>query len=292
MSLGNQAHKLEELILENERLRNEKGTKFIAVTSGKGGVGKSTICSNLSYILYKLGFKVAIFDADIGLANLDIIFGVKSEKNLLHALKGECSLRDIIIPIESDGLFLIPGESGAEILKYSGELMFDRIIEDSILLDDLDFVLVDTGAGIGEHTQSFLEACDEVIVVTMTDPAALTDAYATIKICSRNKDRLFVVINMVKNSKEAQAIFDKFNKVAREHIDTLELDFLGALSYDGIVTKATKGRKLFASISPFSTPSVELEEIARHLAQKLERKVLPKEDGRFGRFFEKILKQF
>lgn len=291
MMFSNQARELEELVSESEQNR-QVATRLVAITSGKGGVGKSTLSSNLAYTLYRLGFRVGVFDADIGLANLDVMFGVKSDKNLLNVLRGECSLSEIIITIEPEGLFLIPGESGAEILKYNGTLIFERLIDETTFLDSLDFVIIDTGAGLGEHTQAFLNASDDVIVVTIPDPAALTDAYATIKLCARSKEQIFMILNMVKHTKEAQGIFEKIYKVASQNISQLHLEFLGAITFDSIVSKSVKSRQLFAAQSPNSAPAVELESIARLLAEKLERKVLTKENGRFGRFLQKILQQF
>jgi flagellar biosynthesis protein FlhG len=289
--MKNQAQKLEELMKEKETPKNSN-TKFLAITSGKGGVGKSTISANLAYTLWSLGFRVGILDADIGLANLDVMFGVKSDKNLLHVLKGECKLEEIIIAIE-EGLYLIPGESGAEILKYSGELMFERFMEETALLDSLDFVVVDTGAGIGEHIQAFLNSSDEVIVVTVPDPAAITDAYATIKVTARQKQRIFMLMNMVKNEKEASGIFEKIKKVADQNIGNgLRLELLGKLEQDGAVARATKTRTIFAKEQPNSPASLELQNIARSVANKVERKVLVNEDKRFGRFFKRILGHF
>lgn len=276
---------------EKETPKNSN-TKFLAITSGKGGVGKSTISANLAYTLWSLGFRVGILDADIGLANLDVMFGVKSDKNLLHVLKGECKLEEIIISIE-EGLYLIPGESGAEILKYSGELMFERFMEETALLDSLDFVVVDTGAGIGEHIQAFLNSSDEVIVVTVPDPAAITDAYATIKVTARQKKRIFMLMNMVKNEKEASGIFEKIKKVADQNIGNgLRLELLGKLEQDGAVARATKTRTIFAKEQPNAPASLELQNIARSVANKVERKVLVNEDKRFGRFFKRILGHF
>ncbi|MGP1450510.1 MAG: MinD/ParA family protein [Wolinella sp.] len=289
--MKNQAQKLEELMSARAPLRNPN-TKFIAITSGKGGVGKSTISANLAYTLWSLGFRVGVLDADIGLANLDVMFGVKSEKNLLHVLRGECRLQEIIVAIE-EGLYLIPGESGAEILRYSGELMFERFMEETTLLDSLDFVIVDTGAGIGEHIQAFLHSSDEVIVVTVPDPAAITDAYAAIKVTARERKRIFMVMNMVKNSKEASGIFEKIKKVADQNIGNgLNLELLGQLEQDTQVSRATKSRTIFAKEQPNSIASLELQNIARNLADKVERKVLIDEDKRFGRFFKKILGRF
>ena len=286
-----QADKLDTLI--EEKKERKKSVKFIAITSGKGGVGKSTISANLGYTLWKLGFRVGLFDADIGLANLDVILGVKIDKNILHVLKGQASFEDVLVQVEQ-GLYLIPGESGEEILKYSGEYMMDKFIDSSTLLDSLDFVIIDTGAGIGEHIQLFLKASDEVIVVTAPDPAAITDAYATIKIVSRDRDRINVIMNMVRNEKEARAIFDKLKKVADINIqNNLALEYIGKLNHDLIVSKSIKQRTIFSKVNEDSEPAEDIEKIARTLAAKVEQKVLKdNEKGRFGRFFKKILGQF
>ena len=190
-----QADKLKELF-QQDSIRN-KQTKFISVTSGKGGVGKSTISANLAYALYQLGFKVGIFDADIGLANLDVILKVNPKKNILHVLKGEVEFKDIIVEIEKD-FYLIPGESGDEIVKYSDEFLFNRFIGGLNVLEELDFLVIDTGAGIGKEVQTFLDASDEVLVVTAPEPAAITDAYAMIKVMSQKRDRIFLDTKMQK----------------------------------------------------------------------------------------------
>ena len=289
--MQNQAQKLDVLMQEGAIPRSG-ATKFIAIASGKGGVGKSTISANLAYTLWKLGFKVGIFDADIGLANLDVMLGVKSEKNLLHVLKGECGLQEIIVRVEEE-LYLIPGESGAEILRYSGEVLWDRFIEESVILDELDFIVVDMGAGIGEHIQAFLNSSDEVIVLTVPDPAAITDAYAVITLMARQRRRVFMVMNMVKNEKEASGIFEKIKKVAASNIgDGFTLELLGAILHDSAIVRLGKNRQLFAKENPYSKASLELQNIARNITHQMERKVLTTEDRRFGRFFEKILGRF
>ena len=279
--MKNQAANL-ELLVESPKTSS---TKFITITSGKGGVGKSTFSANLAYKLWQLGFKVGIFDADIGLANLDIMFGVRCEKNLLHVLKNQAKLRDIIVPIERN-LYLIPGDSGTDIFRYKSEFMFETLIEDSAFLDELDFVIIDTGAGIGEYTQTFLKNSDEAIVLTIPDPAAITDAYATIKLAANFKERIFMLINMAKNNEEAQMIFQKVQKIVQTNIGNVKLELIGKLTKTNLINYYSKNRGIFVKMEPNAAPSLEIEEIARTLAKKMERNVLVLEDKRFGIFLE------
>ncbi|MGB2552015.1 MinD/ParA family protein [Campylobacter sp. MOP51] len=288
--MSSQADKLKSLVASNKRAKN---THFVAITSGKGGVGKSTISANLANILANNGYKVALFDADIGLANLDVILNVRASKNLLHVLKGECSLKDVLIEIKPN-LTLIPGESGDEILKFNNQFLYERFLDEASVLDGLDFLIIDTGAGIGGNTHMFLEAADEVIVVTVPDPAAITDAYAVIKVTSKIKDNMLMVFNMVKNEKEAVRIFENIQKVARANIGNgLKLELLGYLSDDKNVSRSIKQRTLFTQESEFSLSSGEMKDIASRLLYRLERKVLDTTDNRsFKGFFKRLIEQF
>ncbi len=290
--MGHQAEKLEELVASNAKKKSKK-TRFIAITSGKGGVGKSTISSNLAYILSQQGINVGIFDADIGLANLDVMFNVKIKKNILHVLKGEAKVSDILIPITRN-LILIPGESGDEILKYSDMALFERFMEEAQVLDKLDVMIIDTGAGIGEHIQMFLNAADDVIVVTVPDPAAITDAYATIKTIAALRDDVSVIMNQVKGEKEAVGVFEKIKKVAKANIGgNLDLKLLGKINEDVKVSSSVKQRSLFCASYPSSTVTKDMQNIMKKIAAKLERNVLvtSNESGLSG-LFKRLIDHF
>ncbi len=271
--IGHQAEKLEQLIATSSAKKSKK-TRFVAITSGKGGVGKSTISSNLAYILSQNGINVGIFDADIGLANLDVMFNVKIKKNILHVLKGEAKVSDILIPITRN-LILIPGDSGDEILKYADEALFARFMQEAEILDKLDVMIIDTGAGIGEHIQMFLKAADDVIVVTVPDPAAITDAYATIKTIATMRNDISMIMNQVRGESEALAVFNKIKKVAHSNIrDDLNLTLLGKVNSDSRVSMSVKQRELVSVVSQGSQPVIDLELIAQEIAKNLERNVL------------------
>lgn len=287
----NQASKLEEISGQS----HTKGgnTKIISITSGKGGVGKSTFTANFSYYLSSLGYKVGIFDADMGLANLDIFFNVTVDKNILNVFNGDCKLEDILLHI-SDNLTLVPGVSGEEIFKYVDDEVYGRIFTESKVLNNLDFLIVDTGAGISQAVQSFLRASDEIIVVTIPDPAAIADAYTTIKLASKMENtNINIILNQVRNNSEGQAIFDKIHSIMKRNIDkNIGISYLGSLGIDKNLSKHVKQRKIFLKDFPSGKYSLDLKSITANLLNKLEHNLLLDKEVGLGNFFKKIMGQF
>jgi flagellar biosynthesis protein FlhG len=290
--MSTQAKGLEALV-EARNGGKRGGTRVVAVTSGKGGVGKSTLSANVAYVLSRKGYKVGIMDADIGLANLDVMFNVRADRNILHVLKGEATFGEIVTQIEPN-LWLIPGESGDEILKFSDATIVSRFLDEAQALENLDFLIIDTGAGIGDTIQMFLRAADEVVVVTVPDPAAITDAYAMVKVVSKIRDEIGMVVNQVKSAKEGQKIFDTIRKVAQGNIgEGLKLSLLGTVRSDPYVARSVKQRVLVCKELANIAPAGDIEAIAEQLEDEKEHKMLEgrKERG-IGTFFKRLLGQF
>ncbi len=283
-----QADKLKELIKTTPK---KLSTRVIAITSGKGGVGKSTISANLGYALHSLGFKVALFDADIGLANLDVLLRVNAKKNIFNVLKGECELKDVAVEIEK-GFVLIPGESGEDIIKYANEVNLGNFFTQLDFLEDFDFFIIDTSAGIDKRVQVFLEGADDVLVVTVPEPAAITDAYAMIKVISEKRELIYMILNETASEKEAKNVFQTIFNVAKKNIKKdFRLQMLGFIQKNKIILNSSIKRQLFTKEYPNSTPSEQIFNIAKKIAKISERKVLDNKNSIAG-FFKKIFSGF
>ncbi len=283
-----QADKLKELVKTEPK---KLSTRVIAITSGKGGVGKSTISANLGYALHSLGFKVALFDADIGLANLDVLLRVNAKKNIFNVLKGECELKDIAVEVEN-GFVLIPGESGEDIIKYANETNLANFFTQLDFLEDFDFFIIDTSAGIDKRVQVFLDGADDVLVVTVPEPAAITDAYAMIKVISEKRDLIYMVLNEAVSEKEAKNVFQTIFNVAKKNIKKdFRLQMLGFIQKNKIILNSSVKRQLFTKEFPNSSVSEQVYNIAKKLAKISERKVLDNQNGITG-FFKKIFSGF
>ena len=229
--------------------RSQKGskTKVVAISSGKGGVGKSTLTANMAYLLSNKGFKVAVLDADIGLANLQVLFDIKPTQTFFDYLEGDATLENILLKTQYPNVTLIAGKSGYEFASLNNCIVFSRVVEDIVSLNRFDILLVDTGAGINEHVQDFLEVTDNIVAVTTTDPSALTDVYALIKMISEKKEKLMLCFNSTLKYETGEAITKSIvnlaikNKLNRNFM----VKYVGNIEESKSISSTGRLRKLF-----------------------------------------------
>lgn len=223
------------------RMNQGHPVKVIAVSSGKGGVGKTNISVNLGVSLSKQGKKVMIMDADLGLANIDIMLGLHPRFNISHVLSGERELSEIIVDGPA-GLRIIPASSGVSTMAGLNNAENAGIIRAfSDLTEQVDVLIIDTAAGIDNSVVNFCKASHEVVVVVCDEPASITDAYALIKVLNKehNLIKFRVLANMAHNMQEGRMLFNKILMVTDKFLD-VSLDFLGAVPYDAHLKKAVQ----------------------------------------------------
>jgi flagellar biosynthesis protein FlhG len=274
-----------------ERLRDLMGgggsrARVLAVTSGKGGVGKTNVAVNLALALAELGKRVILVDVDIGLANADVLLSVEPKLHLGHVLSGEVSTLDALTS-GPGGVLLLPGCVGvrhlSDLEKTEREFLM-RSFQD--LEAYADFVLIDTAAGISRNVIQFSAAADEAIVVTSPEPTAITDGYAVIKAISREKGfgRIRLLVNLVHDRAEARRVTDRIQMVARRFLG-IEVDGLGHIVWDDFVRHAVRRKRPFLLEHPRSPASL----CVRAIAEKIlgERPAIPS-GGFFKRFASAI----
>jgi len=264
-----------------------KPVRVIAVTSGKGGVGKTNVSVNLAVSMARMGDRVMLMDADLGLGNVDVQLGLQARLNLSHVLANEVELDDIVLD-GPEGIGVLPAASG---IKRMAELTPGEntglIHAFSALQRPVDTMIVDTAAGIADSVVRFAQAASEVVVVVCDEPASITDAYAMIKVLSREHDieRFHVVANMVRNVGEGRRLFDKLNAAASRFLD-VTLVHLGSVPFDDYLRRAiqrqTPVTKAFGG-APSSRAFAEI-------ADKLRRNPIPNgPQGHLQFFIERFL---
>lgn len=239
-----QAEHLRNIIKKQDLLPKKKGSaKVITVTSGKGGVGKTSISVNLAIQLARMGKRVVIFDADFGLANIEIMFGLRPRYTLADLMYHGKEIGDIIMRGPENIGFISGGSGIRELSNVSRDQVFSLIQK----LDDLDrqadVIIIDTGAGISDTVLEFVAASEEVLLVATPEPTSVTDAYALMKALDRRtafrQERSIVrlVANQVREEWEATELFEKLGAVARKFLD-MEVEYLGAVPYDKYMQRA------------------------------------------------------
>lgn len=245
-----------------------KPVKVIAVTGGKGGVGKSNVSVNLAVALSQLGHKVMLLDADLGLANVDIMLGLQAKKNLADVLNGECELQDIVIQ-GPYGLQIVPASSGTKNMAELSSIQHAGIIQAfSDIGQNLDFLIIDTAAGITDMVVNFVQAAQEVLAVVCDEPTSITDVYALMKVLNRDHKivRFHVLANMVKTSQEGRELFATLSSVCNRFLD-VTLDYLGSIPFDDNVRQSVKKRKALLDAFPRTPAAIAIKSLAKKVQQ-------------------------
>ncbi len=246
------------------RMVNPAPVRVIAVTGGKGGVGKTNISVNLGVAWAELGRRVMLLDADLGLANIDVILGLHAEHNLSHVMSGERTLEEIMVT-GPKGLKVIPGASGMQHMAELSPAEHAGLIHAfSEVANDVDILLIDTAAGISDLVVSFSRAAQEQIVVVCDEPASITDAYAIIKLLNREHgvSRFRILANMVKTVQEGRDLYNKMCRVTDQYLDVM-LTYMGSVPYDEQLRKAVKSQKPVVEAYPRARASQAFKNLAR-----------------------------
>jgi len=246
------------------RMASKKPVQVIAVSSGKGGVGKTNVSVNLSLAMVEAGQRVLLLDADLGLANVDLLLGLRSEYNLSHVISGERTLEEVVVN-GPEGLKIIPAASGMQMMSELSPSQHAGVIRSfSDLSMPLDVLVVDTAAGISDGVVSFVKASNEVIVVVCNEPTSLTDAYALIKVMSEDYgvQKFNILANSVRDPQEGIKLFKKLSRVTDYYLD-VTLNFMGAVPYDEYLVKAVKKQQAVLQSYPQSPSSIAFRKIAK-----------------------------
>ncbi len=260
--MADQADKLRKMVEQNTK----KKYRAIAVTSGKGGVGKTNIVVNVAYLLSSIGKKVIVFDADLGLANVDILLGLKSKYSLLDTIKNGKKMSEIMVKF-NDNFKIIPAGSGIEEIANINEPIFAKIRDElGDVIKDTDILLIDTGAGISRKVTYFLKSVDEIVVVVTPEPTSIADAYAMIKIMVKNykKENIKIFVNMAKNESEANAIFNNLNKICKNFLNK-EFKSIGFALIDKNLTLSVKRQTIMAQTNPNSSFTISMKKFVNNL---------------------------
>lgn len=241
----------------------ESATRVYAITSGKGGVGKTAVVANTATAMAKTGKKVLILDADLGLANIDVVFGLAPRYNLNHFFAGDQDLSSILVE-GPHGIKILPAGSGVQNFTRLDSNQKLKLLDGlDQMHNDFDFVLIDTEAGISENVTYFNTAAQEILVVTTPDPTAITDAYALMKLLSTqyHEKRFNLVVNQIQHENEALDVYRKLTMVSNRYLD-ISIDFLGSIPADKQMTDAIRKQRVIVDLYPSSKISTAFINLA------------------------------
>ena len=280
-----QAEQLRKMMQQSE---SKPKARVITVTSGKGGVGKTSISINLAIQLTRLGKRVVVFDADFGLANIEVMLGVRPQYNLADMMFRGKDLTDIITQGE-EGISFISGGSGIQELASMNREQVMFLTSRLIALDKFaDVIIVDTGAGISDSVLEFVLASTEVLLVATPEPTSITDAYALLKALNRKEEfvkedtSIKMISNRVKNDAEGQNVFEKMSVVSEKFLN-IPITYLGPVPMDDQISKAVMRQKPVSVLNPEAPSSKAIKQIAEKLLE-MESEELTDKRGMFQLF--------
>ncbi|ACB85336.1 AAA family ATPase [Natranaerobius thermophilus] len=250
----------------NSQKSDRISTKVLAITSGKGGVGKSSLAINLAIALSKKGQRVCLVDADLGMANIDVLLKMTPKYNLTHIFNEEIDIFDVIIKGPKDVL-VVPGGSGWQDIASLNTFQFQQLVKNFNKLEQYtDIIIFDTGAGIDSNVINFLLASDEILLVTTPEPHAITDAYAMTKVITEQNKNLPVklIVNKANSKEEGQDVGNKVSFAARQFLG-ISLEYLGFVQESRLFSKAARNQHPIIDKWPFSPPSKEITQLANNI---------------------------
>ncbi len=264
--MADQAEKLRE-IMRSRGEDSSRRSRIISISSGKGGVGKTNIAINLAIAYSRLGRRVIVLDADLGLANVNVALGVIPRYNLYHLIRQQKKMKDILMDTHY-GIQIVAGASGfSKIANLSNEER-QGFIEELQELSNADIIIIDTSAGVSNNVLSFVAASDEAIIVTTPEPTAITDAYGIIKIIATEIDRLELglklIVNRVKSVTEARKVAERVINIAGQFLN-LKVDYLGFVYDDELVANAVVRQRPFLALDPKGKASICIDHIVSRL---------------------------
>jgi flagellar biosynthesis protein FlhG len=289
--MEDQAEKLREMMRNKKALekpvspREGKKTRIITITSGKGGVGKTNVSVNMALAYARLGKKVVVMDADLGLANVNVMLNMIPQFNLYHVIRKQKTMREIMVDTEY-GISIVAGASGFSKIANLNEQERQEFIDELETLSNADIIIIDTSAGVSDNVLDFIAAADDAVIITTPEPTAITDAYGIIKIIATEIDNLNMglklVVNRVKSAADAKKVADRMTSIAGQFLN-LKVEYLGFIYDDTMVSHAVIRQKPFMVIDP----KCKASQCVQHIVGRME-----KNNERTGGGFGNMLKRF
>ncbi|MDR1575696.1 MAG: MinD/ParA family protein [Treponema sp.] len=268
--------------------RDGKKARIITVTSGKGGVGKTNLSVNMALAFARLGKKVVVMDADLGLANVNVMLNMIPKYNLYHVIKKQKTIREILVETEY-GISIVAGASGFSQIANMGDEERQDFISELDTLSSADIIIIDTSAGVSSNVLDFIAAADDTVIITTPEPTAITDAYGIIKIIATEYNALNMglklVVNRAKGAAEAKNVADRMINIAGQFLN-LRVDYLGFIYDDQAVPQAVLRQKPFMVVDP----KCKASQCVQHIVERLD-KNKPRESGGFGAMLRKFFGQ-